>query len=74
MNHPQPPAAADPPLGPSDPCRFVIAVCHPGVPLSLTDESLWTFEECARDVPAVEAEMAGARAIICELRPADPAY
>lgn len=73
MENSQPPAAADP-LGPSDPCRYVIAVCHPGLPLSLTDESLWTREECERDVPQVEAELAGARAIICELHPVDPDF
>lgn len=72
MNHSQLPEAADP-LGPADPCKYVIAVWHPGIPLSLTDESLWTLEECKRDVPQVEAELAGARAIICELRPVDPA-
>jgi hypothetical protein len=70
------PHQADPedyPLGPSDPFRYVIAIWHPGVPLSLTDESVWTRSECERDVPQVEEEMAGSRAIICELRPVDPA-
>lgn len=52
-----------------EPLGYVIVICHPGVPLSLTDESLWALEECVRDVPQVEADMPGAEAIVCEVRP-----
>lgn len=71
MTASQPPSDAEP-LGPADPCRYVVAIFHPGIPLSLTDESLWTLEECQRDVPQVEAQFAGARALICEVRLLDP--
>jgi hypothetical protein len=52
-----------------DPLGHVIVIRHPGVPLSLTDESLWTLEECEQDASQVEAEMPGAEAIVCEVRP-----
>jgi hypothetical protein len=54
---------------PGEPLGYVIVIRGPGVPLSLTDESVWTLEECIRDSSQVESDMPGCEAIVCEVRP-----
>lgn len=55
-----------------NPRYHVIALLHPSVPPSLTDESLWSREECERDAPQAENDMPGTTAIVCELHPVRP--
>lgn len=56
------------PPGQDGPLGYVIVIRHPGHPLCLTDESLWTLEECQVDAPQAEADIGG-EAIICAVVP-----